>query len=461
MPPKASPPQIPPKPSGLSRLFGGLYGAFLGLTLLKFGNPPVMESWVTTPKDVYQFIIDRPWPIAWAYTALALLLILGLVSARGRLPAWRSVQHRWILVLPLVWLGWTLFSALSTIDSTLSSLVCYHFIAAIACFFMGFALLPSVGSLRPFWTGLLVAFALVLGSGLMQHFGGLEQTRRHFFLYIYPTLDSVAPEYLKKMSSDRIFGTLFYPNTLAGALILLLPPLLWFLWTLREHFTIGARGFLLCALALGSAACLFWSGSKGGWLLVLLLVLIALLFSPVHIKIKALTLAVCLLVGSAGFIYRYAGFFRKGATSVAARFDYWRAAVQIAKENPLDGTGPGTFGKSYFRIKSPESEPTRLTHNDYLQQASDSGIPALVAYLTFISSALWLSRPRGILTLNDLVTEPSERVMRLCAWLGLLGWSLQSFIEFCLYIPALAWPAFTILGWLLSHATRPVDRQTA
>lgn len=461
MPPRASLPQIPPNPSGLGRLFGGVYGAFLGLALLKFGNPPVMESWVTTPKDVYQFIIDRPWPIAWAYTALALLLVFGLVATRGRLPAWRSVQHRWILVLPLVWLGWALFSALSTIDSTLSSLVCYHFAAATACFFMGFALLPSVGSLRPFWTGLLVAFVLVLASGWMQHFGGLEQTRRHFFLYIYPTLDSVAPEYLKKMSSDRIFGTLFYPNTLAGALILLLPPLLWFLWTLREHFTTGARGFLLCALALSSAACLFWSGSKGGWLLLLILILVALLFLPVRTKIKALTLAFCLLAGVAGFAYKYAGFFKKGATSVAARFDYWQAAVQITKENPLNGTGPGTFGKSYFRIKRPESEPTRLTHNDYLQQASDSGIPALLTYLTFVFSALWLTRPRGLLTLQDLVSEPSERSMRFCAWLGLVGWSLQSFIEFCLYIPALAWPAFTILGWLLSFVTKPADRQIA
>jgi hypothetical protein len=40
-------------------------------------------------------------------------------------------------------------------------------------------------------------------------------------------------------------------------------------------------------------------------------------------------------------------------------------------------------------------------------------------------------------------------------WLGLLGWSLQSCVEFGLYLPALAWPAFAFLGWLLG--IRPTD----
>ena len=37
-------------------------------------------------------------------------------------------------------------------------------------------------------------------------------------------MPEVAPELLKRMSSKRIFSTLLYPNTLAGCLLLLLPP---------------------------------------------------------------------------------------------------------------------------------------------------------------------------------------------------------------------------------------------
>jgi len=36
-------------------------------------------------------------------------------------------------------------------------------------------------------------------------------------------------------------------------------------------------------------------------------------------------------------------------------------------------------------------------------------------------------------------------------WVGVLGWALQGLVEFGLYIPALAWPAFALLGWLLGR----------
>ena len=40
-------------------------------------------------------------------------------------------------------------------------------------------------------------------------------------------------------------------------------------------------------------------------------------------------------------------------------------------------------------------------------------------------------------------------------WLGMLGWALQGLLEFGLYLPALAWPAFTFMGLLLAASARP------
>jgi hypothetical protein len=34
--------------------------------------------------------------------------------------------------------------------------------------------------------------------------------------------------------------------------------------------------------------------------------------------------------------------------------------------------------------------------------------------------------------------------------LGVLGWALQSLMEFSLYIPALSWSAFAFLGWMIA-----------
>jgi O-antigen ligase len=158
-----------------------------------------------------------------------------------------------------------------------------------------------------------------------------------------------------------------------------------------------------------------------------------------------------LLVGLAGFFWRHAGFFQKGATSVSARFDYWRAAAQTVNHKPVFGTGPGTFAIAYQKIKRPESEMARLVHNDYLEQASDSGVPGLLTYAVFIVAALAWSFPRA----GRTPTAASDDWQTFSVWLGVLGWSLQSIVEFGLYIPALAWPAFTFLGWLLGRK-RPV-----
>lgn len=431
-------------------VLAGLFGAFFGLALLKFGNPPVMDSWVSAPKGGYELVLGTPWPISWAYWMLAGLIVGGAVAAKGTAPLRLGRDCRISGVLALAWLLWVFVSAFSSSDPGISWLVFRHFAAAVACFFLGLLVLPRAGSMRPFWVGILAGFALMLAAGWSQHFGGLEQTRRYFHLYLYPRMTDVSPEYLKKISSDRIFGTQFYPNTLAGALLLFTFPLLWLLRTLRRLFSPGARGLLAGLLAAGSAGCLIWSGSKGGWLLMLLLLAGLLVRSPLPRKARMAVLALCVIAGVAGFAWRYAAFFQRGATSVGARLGYWSAAARIACANPFDGAGPGTFGREYERIKPPGAESARLAHNDYLQQASDSGWPAALAYTGFVVFTLGAGWPRSRADFREADDAASGPGMRLAVALGLSGWALHSGIEFVLYIPALAWPAFALLGWLLA-----------
>ena len=100
----------------------------------------------------------------------------------------------------------------------------------------------------------------------------------------------------------------------------------------------------------------------------------------------------------------------------------------------------------------------RLAHNDYLEQASDSGLAGFLFYTAFIVCALTLGMPRPWTLPAPSETPALSQVqptitpdwMTCCVWLGVLGWALQSLFEFGLYIPALAWPAFTFLGLLLA-----------
>ena len=465
-------------------LFAGLFGGFLAVSLLKFGNPPIFENLVTAPESIEEFVLGSPWPISWGYGLLLVVAVVGLAVA-----SWRNLGGpRWLLFLPLGWFAWQVVASLNTISPSLSYPTLAHLGACLVCFCLGFFSLSRVRDLTIFWAGLIGGLLLVLAAGWQQRFGGLDDTRQYFFQEIYPKLSEVSPEYLKKMTSTRIFSTLFYPNALAGAILLLLPPLLGRLGLARRYFTAPARAFLCLLIGGAALACLYWSGSKGGWLLLLLLGIVALLRVRFDKRIKMVLVTVILIGGLAGFFLKYATFFQKGATSVGARLDYWRSALQVASTHPLVGTGPGTFSIPYQRLKHPESEMARLVHNDYLEQASDSGLPGFLTYLGFIAGVLVCSYPRlpkpvprpvGRMPEDSRASSPAspsvpgpgpkpvEGVVGqgttagwgpFWLWLGLLGWALQGFIEFGLYLPALSWPAFTFLGLLARNTmdkTRP------
>jgi len=425
---------------GPARVFAVTFGSVLGLALLKFVNPAVFEKFVGWPTNGYEWAIN-PWPVVIGYWLLAFAALAGLFVARQEFAG-----PRWLAVLPLVWLGWQCLAATHTVDVELTRSTLKHFAACVLCFYLGLFSLARLENPVRFLLPICLAFIATIAVGIEQHFGGLEASRKYFLTYVYPQTPSVPADYLKKLTSNRIFSTQFYPNALAGVVLMMLPATLAVIWQSKHRLTAGARAFLGGGVGLTALACLYWSGSKGGWLLTLVLGLVALLRLHFPKRIKLALVGLVLVAGLAGFALKYADFFESGAKSVGARFDYWEAAVKTSAANPILGTGPGTFGVAYGAIKRPESEMSRLAHNDYLQQASDSGLVGFATYLALIV---------GVLACTQLKFGCGGTVgsdVRFAVWLGLLGWSLQGLLEFGLYIPSLAWCSFGWMGWLLGTA---------
>lgn len=419
-------------------LFAPLAGLIFGLVLAKIGNPVIFGQKIASPANEMEMIF-LSWPINWGYGLLVPMLFVGLVLF-GK---WQAPFRPWLFYLPLAWLGWQFVAAFSSVDARLTQSVLLHFSACVACFYLGRMVMARVENLRWFWAGLLAAFAWILWTGWEQQCGGLEETRKQFAQIDWSTipqktLDGLdTPEFRARLMSNRIFSTFVYPNALAVGLLLFFPPLFYLLWrwSLSRY---GKAGIILpIMLATPTLGCLYWSGSKTGWAVALIMGIICLAMVRVSRTVKLGMAGGLLLVGALLFFLRFSAYFEKGATSLSARFDYWKAAVQVVKERPLTGSGPGTFGVSYRRLKPPETEMARLTHNDYLEQASDSGIPGAAVFL-----ALWLGG------LAVFYKSARNQPITFMVWLGLVGYSLQGFMEFSLYIPALAWPAFLLLGWL-------------
>ena len=435
--------RLPTESDFWQRVFAGCLGGFLGLSLLKFGNPVILDRMVEPPTNIWEYLL-QPWPVAWGYWLLAGLIILSFSVMRLS-----SETPRWIIVLPLVWLGWQGVAAIKTVDVHLTRVTIIHFATCVVFFYFGLFGLSRVRRPGPFWLGLLLGFGVVLWTGFEQHYGGLEATRQ--FVYSQPGWQQYPPEYLRKIASSRIFSTLVYPNALAGGVILWLPSVVAATWKFADRLPAISRSVLVALLAYGGLACLYWSGSKAGWLIALLMAMVVLGQRPMPRKLKMLALMTICLIGLTGFFIKYSTYFQKGATSVGARFDYWRAAWEITKANPLLGTGPGTFSVSYRKIKPPEAEMARLVHNDFLEQASDSGIVGFLSYSAFVfGTVVFLYRRR----------KTDQTKLFFPIWLGLFGWALQGFVEFSLYIPALAWSALTVLGLLCGSSRERIEIDT-
>jgi O-antigen ligase len=421
------------------KFFALVCGIWIGLGFLKFGNPIIFDRMIAAPRDWAEFVFTA-WPISWGYVLLALVVVAAVPVIKPRF----NRKTDWPIALLGFWLIWQVLSNAGSIEPHLSNPTLAHLVTCGAALLLGWWALAPLRASPWFWTPLLISFFYALFNGFDQHSGGLEATRKAFYAQanwqLYPK------EYLLKIESNRIFSTLVYPNAFAGLILLLLPAALWQSWRLTEKWPRVARGVLVGLAGYLGLACFYWTGSKGGWLIALIALSVLALETKVSRKVKIILIIAGVSLGLAAFFIRFSSYFHKGATSVSARFIYWKAAGQIALERPLLGTGPGTFSVRFKDLKPPDAEMAKLVHNDYLEQACDSGIPGAIAYLVGIVS---------LLVLIGRSLRNADRVDSLL-WLGLLGWALQGFMEFGLYIPGLAWPAFLFFGALFTRARAPL-----
>lgn len=475
------------------RFFALVFGAFLGLCILKWGNPVILDAQIPMPRDAAEWL-QQPWPARLAAPLLMVLAVVGVMTSKPM----ESLRGRRIpallLILPAIWMAWQSLAAGRSIDPVLTGLTLPQLAGCLACYGLGFLVLGPALRSGWLWAGLIAGFGLCLNKAAQQHLFELRQDYQVLLegqatgwtnftaaslaemkanLLIIQTngVDIANPVILDKMRRARVNGTMVYPNALAGLILLLLPASLAVLATVSATLKASVRRLVVGSFGVLGLLALYWTGSKAGWLVAIGVGAVALLLRPGSVRTKATWVAVLLAGGLGLFGLRFAGYFAKGATSAVARADYWKAAVQNTREHPVWGSGPGTFQRPYARLKAPESEMARLVHNDFLEQASDSGLPGFALYTAWISGLLWtlgrrittsqtletpLSKESPADSLNPNGTgwkswpEADRRRLELAVFIGLLGWFTHGLAEFGLYIPASAWTAFTLAGALLA-----------
>lgn len=452
-----------------SRWYPLLVGLFFGLAIWKFGNPIVLDRNITPPGTAAEWI-QGPWPVSWAFPLAAVVIAAALPLLRLTFRGRPSPVHWALVLLPVGWFAWQLVAESRSVDATLSTLAVRHFALVLLFYLVGLLLLARLPGSRLLWAGLIAGLAVCLVRASNQRLvefkgdrefleegqrtgwrqvppAAMEELRRSGLLVTTNGMEVVNPVILAKLQKARVYGTLVYPNALASLLLLLLPGAMVVVWEAGKDLRPAIRqGALVLVGALGGA-CFYWTDSKAGWLVAVITGAAWLARQERWRRYRWPAVGLAVVLGLGAFGLRFASYFQAGATSASARLDYWRAAVQTWQANPVFGTGPGTFQRPYAKLKSPDAEMARLTHNDYLEQFSDSGTPGGLLYLGWIGGA-------GVLMSRRRIQNPSSFSQAL-GW-GLVGWLGHGLAEFTLYIPALAWPAFTLLG-LAAGTEEPAD----
>lgn len=452
-----------------TEIYAAVFGLFLGLSVVKFGNPVILDQVITVPNSLTSAWANA-WPLHWAHWFLAAIVLIGGALALATKPRWPTT--RWLWVLPIIWAGWQLLSATQSPYRELTTATLWQYGGCAACYFLGALVIGPGRGWRFVTFGVLAAFAFCLVRAVDQKLFEFPSERQFLLESQRSSWTNMPPEMFQELKHDnviintngadvlnpviiakyekgRVQGTLVYPNALAGIVLLLLPVAIVTVWQATRNFrrlTCVAAVGLIVFLGVGG---LFWSGSKSGWLIALavgVFWLYRLKWSP---QLKWLVVIVLVAGGLIVFGLRFQSYFAKGATSVGARFDYWRAAAQVTMGHPAFGTGPGTFQRPYALLKRPDAEMARLVHNDYLEQFSDSGLVGGISYAVWIGLLFW--------TIGRRVWATGDW-LEFSVFAGLLAWFVQGLIEFSLFVPALAWTAFTLAGCLLNRTANQVDK---
>jgi O-antigen ligase len=158
--------------------------------------------------------------------------------------------------------------------------------------------------------------------------------------------------------------------------------------------------------------------------------------------IMACGIILVLWMGAGPALGRFGMISGEYANADESRWSLWKDTARLIGGHPLLGSGLGTFPVAFTRVQSTFlGQFVNHAHNDYLEIASDLGIPA--AALFFGSTGALLVRVTRKAASSDV---SFERAMALGCLGSIAAILLHSLTDFNLYIPANALVFSLILG---------------
>jgi O-antigen ligase len=143
--------------------------------------------------------------------------------------------------------------------------------------------------------------------------------------------------------------------------------------------------------------------------------------------------------------------------SVEARTEAGRMALAMVEDFPVAGTGGGSFYSAFLRYRSPRTGYIDHAHNDFVEVASDFGLPGLAILGSLVALTLWTA-------LRVLARRKSNmpRGVAFGVAMSIVALLIHSTVDFNLQIPANALTMVVILAmaWIAHELPSPRGKRS-
>ncbi len=269
--------------------------------------------------------------------------------------------------------------------------------------------------------------------------------------------------YTGDLTNPRAFSLFHSPNTLASYLVMVLGLNLG-LVLLRQDQPFGrlslpVRGLLVINVLL-TLGCLYASGSRNGYLVAVVLLMVGGLMLPTPRWVRSLGLAGLVFIGITTLQFGI------GGRSISwdwvtsdPRIGVWKLALQMIGDRPWLGFGLGSY-KLLYEGQVPGYDFIAHAHNLWLMLGAEAGLPVMVGFTLVIGLICW----RGVKGLRSLIahhhTNQAALLMgyHLC-FLAAIVFSLLDITLFEMRVNLLGWLSLVVLYLApdLSQSS-PLDR---
>lgn len=390
---------------------------------------------------IHPFISEIAYPALGLYIRIAILIIFFsyLLISKG----FRITSS--IFNMPILLYITSMIISLFYSINLRSSLHHLYQVMPLLCLFFFASSLEKKQTAKVITT-ILISASILSIYGIYQYLWGFEHTKEYLNLHLKDMLET---RYVREiLITGRAIATFFSPNMFASYLIMAIPLSI---GVLSDNTLLRRHSFFLKLSLTFIVISLLLTKSLAAWIsLALGLIIFLNIFPQKGYRKLSLIFTIFILIAPLFILLLRHDMFINLANqqnTILQRLSFWRSAIEIIKDFPINGVGVGNLENIYPKYKELMANETRFAHNILLQTWVETGLPGTIALILLILSFIRVS--------FRVKRAPINIALIISCYIFIIN----NLLDFSYFIPQVSFLWWINLG-LISQRTKAFPRKS-